>query len=299
MKKTVPLTPTAVELQRSIAQAIMRPLVDDSINHHWVDGSNMSDFAARFIKPNDKLSSVERLEIYNQQYWYRLLDSLREDFPGLHAVLGEDRFVELSVAYLDKYASNSFTLRNLGSRLYQFAREDFGLFSAKEKGLILDMIIFEWSEIEAFDGSRKEPLDGKALEGCSASQIMLELQPHMSVLALEYAVDEFLLNMKKSSHERTLVSATGGREIKNVRRKRPKKENIFVVIHRQGNTVYYKRIDRVGYMVLSAIKSGACLKDACALAGEQLTGSSVNITATVEKLQNDFSTWVKLGWFCR
>src|SRR5277367_6695599 len=109
MRKTAPLLLPTIELQRIMAQAIMRPLVDESVNHHWIDGSNMSDFAARFIKPNDRLSSVERLEIYNQQYWYRLLDSLREDFPGLHAVLG-DRFADLCVAYLDKYASNSFTL---------------------------------------------------------------------------------------------------------------------------------------------------------------------------------------------
>ena len=32
--------------------------------------------ASEFIKPNDRLSSFERLEIYNRQYWFRLLDCL-------------------------------------------------------------------------------------------------------------------------------------------------------------------------------------------------------------------------------
>ena len=45
--------------------------------------------AAEFIKPNDRLSSFERLEIYNRQYWFRLLDCLYEDYPGLLSVLGK------------------------------------------------------------------------------------------------------------------------------------------------------------------------------------------------------------------
>ena len=38
--------------------------------------------AAAFIKPNDRLSSFERLEIYNCQYWFRVLDCLYDDYPG-------------------------------------------------------------------------------------------------------------------------------------------------------------------------------------------------------------------------
>jgi hypothetical protein len=42
----------------------------------------MHDVAAEFIKPNDRLSSFERLEIYNRQYWFRVLDCLYDDYPG-------------------------------------------------------------------------------------------------------------------------------------------------------------------------------------------------------------------------
>jgi len=48
----------------------------------------MKAYAARYIKPNDRLTSFERLEIYNRQYWFRVLGGLAEDFPGLRAVLG-------------------------------------------------------------------------------------------------------------------------------------------------------------------------------------------------------------------
>ena len=54
----------------------------------WIDGRPMEEAAADFIKPNDRLSSFERLEIYNRQYWFRVLDCLWDDYPGLRAVLG-------------------------------------------------------------------------------------------------------------------------------------------------------------------------------------------------------------------
>ena len=70
---------------------------------------------AEFIKPNDRLTSFERLEIYNRQYWYRIFSCFAEDFPGLRAVLGDRKFERLARAYLARYPSESFCLRNLGS----------------------------------------------------------------------------------------------------------------------------------------------------------------------------------------
>ena len=47
-----------------------------------MDGrSPTADVAAQFIKPNDRLTSFERLQIYNQQYWWRLLGSFRGGLP--------------------------------------------------------------------------------------------------------------------------------------------------------------------------------------------------------------------------
>ena len=83
----------------------------------WVDGSKMTAAVEEFVKPNNRLTSFERLEIYNRQYWFRVLDSFYEDYPGLRAVLGERTFIKMAEAYLVKYPSASFTMRNLGSRL--------------------------------------------------------------------------------------------------------------------------------------------------------------------------------------
>ena len=110
-------------LQRRMADAVMRPLTPRStMQKTWVDGRPTKKIAAEFIKPNDRVNSFERLEIYNKQYWFRLLDSFDDDYPGLRAVLGERKFFALAEKYIERYPSASFTLRNLGSRLEKFLR---------------------------------------------------------------------------------------------------------------------------------------------------------------------------------
>src|ERR1700733_12986037 len=109
------------QLQRVMTSALFRPLTPQwRMQKRWTDGAPMKELADKFIKPNDRLSSFERLEIYNRQYWFRVLDCLYDDYPGLRAILGETKFRKLRIAYLEKYPSASFTLRDLGSRLEQF-----------------------------------------------------------------------------------------------------------------------------------------------------------------------------------
>ena len=44
---------------------------------------NFGRTARDYIAPSATLRANERLELYHRQYWYRLLDSLAEDFPAL------------------------------------------------------------------------------------------------------------------------------------------------------------------------------------------------------------------------
>jgi Putative DNA-binding domain len=87
-------------------------------------GGRISAYAAQYIKPNERLTSFERLEIYNRQYWFRVLASMAEDFPGLRAILGQRRFEDMCRAYLAECRSRSFTLRNLGARLETWLRRN-------------------------------------------------------------------------------------------------------------------------------------------------------------------------------
>src|ERR1019366_9583101 len=111
--------------QRMMATALLRPHPeDDTLQPLWIDGRPMEEVAAEFVKPNDRLTSFERLQLYNRMYWFRLFDAIRDDCPGLLSALGERAFGRLAQAYLARHPSRSFTLRDLCSRLERFILDE-------------------------------------------------------------------------------------------------------------------------------------------------------------------------------
>ena len=94
-----------------MASAVMQPITNsDRMARRDPQGRSNAKEAKEFIKPNSRLTSFERLEIYNRQYWFRILDSFGEDFPGLRAVVGRKRFDQIARGYLTEHPSTSFTL---------------------------------------------------------------------------------------------------------------------------------------------------------------------------------------------
>src|ERR1700728_98918 len=102
-----------LELQRRMAEDVRRPLTAEfAMQQQTEEALSISRLAEGYVKPNDRLTSFERLEIYNRQYWFRVIAAVSEDFPALTAVLGQERFDSLVLAYLRENPSTSFSLRN-------------------------------------------------------------------------------------------------------------------------------------------------------------------------------------------
>ncbi len=289
-------------LQNLMATAVFRPLTPkDKMQPRWIDGGKTSDFASTFIKPNDRLTSFERLEIYNRVYWFRVLDCLYDDYPGLRAVLGERKFMKLITAYLTKYPSASFTLRNLGNRLEPFLRDEPHWIAPRVE-LALDMVRFEWAQVVAFDDAAEPPITTDDILDARPEKLRLGLQPYLSLLQLNYEVDEFLLAVKKSESAVLRSEASNTFEaMPRERRKRrhiqlPKRKRIYLAVHRHGNMLYYKRLDPEGFVILTALREGASVEEAC------LRGLSSSKRAGVDwnqEIRASFENWATLGWFCR
>src|ERR1700739_1202635 len=106
------------QLQRAVFDVVRQPLTEDErMREQTLDGRSTKKIADEIVKPNDRLTSVERLEIYNRVYWFRLLSSSADDFPGWRTVVGQEKFDQILLGYLTELPSVSFTLRDLGSRL--------------------------------------------------------------------------------------------------------------------------------------------------------------------------------------
>ncbi|HWO37195.1 MAG TPA: DNA-binding domain-containing protein, partial [Candidatus Acidoferrum sp.] len=259
-----------LEIQHRMLEAVMQPLTEDEqMQPHTRDGKSMHKVAEAFIKPNDRLSSFERLEIYNRQYWFRLMGSLEEDFRGLRAIVGSKRFEALSKAYLVDCPSESFTLRNLGSRLEWWLRTHPEHLQPRT-GLALDMVRLEWAEIEAFDGAADPILvPGDAL--ASDPDPQFRLQPYIQLLGLHYPVDDLLVAIRTGDPGSEMASNAVVERGKQIRRRkvaRQKPQAIFLVVHRIDYSVYFKRIEPEAFMFLKAIREGKSLSSAVANAFE-------------------------------
>jgi len=285
------------ELQRLAASVIMRPL-----NAHWksqrawIDGQPTQKVAADFIKPNDRLSSLERIEIYNRQYWFRLIDCLYADFPGLHAVMGQRRFSKFLRAYLAAYPSRSFTLRNLGDHLPQMLREE-PQWCGPRVEMAQDMAAFEWAQVIAFDSESHPPLGVDDFLGADPSKLRLGVQPYLTPLNLRYPLDEFSIALKQQiARSTTSNSADENRYERPASRVRfPKPQEIFLVVHRLDNSIYYKRLDESAFLLLLSLQNGDPLAKACAAAASASDGGAID----AGRLQQWFKQWATMGWFCR
>lgn len=84
-----------------------------------VDTTHLESVIAR----SKALTSVERLAIYGNAYYARLLECLRDLFPALVDALGEELFDSFAFSYLQQYPSRSYTLEHLADRFVQFLEE--------------------------------------------------------------------------------------------------------------------------------------------------------------------------------
>jgi hypothetical protein len=274
-------------LQRHVANAVMTPLTpSDRMRRVAPNGRSLAAVADKIIKPNDRLTSFERLEIYNRQYWFRVLDAFSDDFPGLRAVLGDRRFNKLAQHYLTDCPSRSFTMRDIGSRLESWLRNHpeyaggvaptsiaaassrrisarpTSPHSNSRHQLALDMVRLEWAEIEAFDSAAEPPVTAAVLVGADPSKLRLRLQSYIRLLDLHYPVDNLLLAVRRDPPPEVASNAMEERQkrkkVSAVARLKP--TPVYLAVHRVDNSVYFRRLEREEFTILKFLQRGRTLE---------------------------------------
>jgi len=135
-----------------------------------------------------RLPAVDRLDIYANMYFYRLLDGLAEDFVRVHAAVGSDRFHNLATDYLLRHPSEHPSLRHLGRRLPGFIQ---GHPLREEFPYLADLARLDWAHVEAFDAPDAPPLTREALAHLAperAGAARFTLIPAFDLLRLEHDV---------------------------------------------------------------------------------------------------------------
>jgi hypothetical protein len=290
------------ELQKAVLEMIQQPLTaSEGMRKRTLDGKPVKKMVEEIVKPNDRLTSFERLEIYNRVYWFRIISALMEDFPGLQAIVGERNFDKLVRAYLLECPSKSFTLRNLGSRMETWLR-NHPEFAPRRHRMALDMVRLEWADIEAFDLGELPKLSESDLAALGEDPVF-HLQPYLRLLEFDYPVNDLLLRVREleeaENPEETDVASNVVLEREHKHTKRvtlPRPKKTYLAIHRQETIVYYKQLEPEAYALLRALQEGKHLSEAIE---ESVNWSNRDISHITGNLHGWFSNWSSLGWFCR
>ena len=146
-------------------------------------GASGRDPAEAFVGTT-ALPAAERLAIYANMYVWRQVDALREDFPKLAAVLGDDGFYDLAEGYVREHPSEDPSLSKLGRCVAEYLVDH----PARRPDLP-DLARLEWARAETFE-AEEVPLAGieslSAVPSAELAQVRIALAPAVRLLHLEH-----------------------------------------------------------------------------------------------------------------
>jgi len=154
------------------------------------DGHGFDPALLELVEGRGRLGSTDRLGVYTEMYWARLLDVLRDDFPRVAAVLGGDRFTALAGAYLERHPSTDPSVRWVGAYFAAFLAERGRV---DEQPFLTDLARLEWTRLAVFDAADAVPLRLEALRAIPPSKwprLTFHPVPALRVLRCEWPVHE-------------------------------------------------------------------------------------------------------------
>ena len=165
--------------------------------------------------------------------------------------------------------------------------------------MALDVVRLEWAYIESFDNATERALTIADL-GQLDGESQLSLQPHLRLLHLLHAVDDFVIDVHRRQASQGVASNAVTSAKHSRSRRLPaslKRGDIYLGVHRYENAVYYKRLEREEYLLLRALDAGSTLGEALDQAFD-IVGVFLK-TERPARVQAWFANWAELGWFCR
>lgn len=226
--------------------------------------------AEDFLVGSPELRAHERIGIYADMYLWRLADALREDYPKLAALVGDERFLAVADTYAREHPSDRPDLGQFGRHLPAFLRR----FAGGERADLHDLAALEWARSEVFFDSPAEPVAREALAALGPDAFPdagLQLIPALRVLSLDHDVATLWRGMEDG----------GGADA-------PAAKRTAVVVWRAGFEVFHAPVALDEARALELARAGEPLATVCAAFGEREDPAAVAFAA--------LASWFDEGW---
>jgi hypothetical protein len=217
---------------------------------------------------------VQRLEIYANMYFFRILDVLKDDYPALLAVLGEPAFHNLVTDYLVHHPPAHFSLRHVGDRLPGFVATHA---ANATRPYLSELSRLECALNDAFDVADAPTVsvaDLSALASGAWSGLRLRLHPSVQLLRGEWAVQAL-----RERVDRGEVVAD------------PVRTPTRLCVWRRDLEVFHHALGGDEFDALVLVAGGATFAEVCAaIAGED------DETAAAARAAAALAGWLDCGW---
>lgn len=244
----------------------------------------------KVIRRSRRLSSADRLEIYVNAYYARLMECLDEEFAVTRYALGDELFQALAFGYLQHYPSQSYTLGRLGANFPRFLAESRLHAEAAPEGaaaswpeFIIELAAFERTLYEVYDGpgtERGETLSADQLAQIAPSawdELRLVMAPSVRLVRYDHPVHEYWAERKD-----------GGQPPP------PAVRPSWLAIRRQDYIVERSELSSGEFALLAEIARRATLTEAIAAAMDPASPHAADVES---QLGGWFARWAADGYF--
>lgn len=246
----------------------------------------MEDEAWDYIIASPTLQPHQRIELYNQQYWWRLLTIMHDNFPFLTRLFGYVAFNEIiSVPFICHYRPDHWALARLGERLPKFLKEHY---KEKDKRLIHDAATLDLAYMRVFTSKHRPSLDVKSLQNDPKGVLSrkLYLQGHVVLLTYPY----HLLNLRDA----LMKEKDGNYWLDNPLPELEKGRHFHFVLQRSPyGRSQWRELTSLQYNLLKKFKTGTSVSAICEWLESQ-QGDEAEEALTHIHLW--FQEWMLGGW---
>jgi hypothetical protein len=229
------------------------------------------------IRSDESLSALQRIAIYADAYFYRLLDCLKEDFPATLAVVGEAEFHDLVRSYLTRYPPTEPSIFYAGRHLADFLQ---GHHLQERWPFVADLARLERTVIEVFHGSDAKALTGDEMRGVAPAEwpeLLVRTIPALQMLSCEWRVDDVLRAVEGGTAPKEPAHVPGS-----------------ILLWRQSMEVYYREMEAAEGAALGVASKGANFAAVCEAFASRLDGE--NPAAEINRI---LTRWLADGLLVR
>lgn len=264
--------PNLHQLQRWFGSIITNRIDSaNRINPHTPSGGSIYEEAAEYIAPSHSLKSWQRMEIYNQQYWWRLLRILQETLPLTTRLFGYRDFNQtIAMPYLERYLPDDWSLNTLGERLPEWLSQ---YYHDEDKELIFNAVAVDLAFNRGFFAHHYSPLKMDEVDIDFLLEKPLALQPSITLFALPYDLFSFRAEI--------IEQENGDYYLDHPFPLLERNPSFFAVFRDHFCDMKWDHLDPDEFFILSQFEKGKSLEEACEPLSE-------------ETIQNKLTDWFKV-----